>query len=95
MGADAAANSGLQSLVGANLPAAGTILANATNWGTVTQQATGAYNAGFNGTENLDNSDAYWLGLGFKLDLFDPIVFKLDAVYGAVDNNDFESYNFV
>lgn len=35
-----------------------------------------------------DNARAYWLGMGYSLDMFDPIVFSMDAIYGAVDAGD-------
>lgn len=44
--------------------------------------------AGVDGVEAEDNARAYWLGMGYSLDLFDPIVFSMDAMYGAVDAGD-------
>ncbi|UZP65880.1 outer membrane homotrimeric porin [Desulfovibrio mangrovi] len=45
--------------------------------------------AGAQGVETYeDNARAYWLGLGFSMDMFDPIVFKMDAMYGSVDSGD-------
>ncbi|WP_243546884.1 outer membrane homotrimeric porin [Pseudodesulfovibrio tunisiensis] len=35
-----------------------------------------------------DFDNAWWLGLGFKMDLFDPFVFKADLNYGTVDADD-------
>jgi hypothetical protein len=44
--------------------------------------------AGVGGIKAEDNARAYWLGMGYSLDMFDPIVFSMDAVYGAVDAGD-------
>lgn len=40
------------------------------------------------GTGDSDFDNAWWLGLGFKMDLFDPFVFKADLNYGTVDADD-------
>ncbi|GFM36748.1 outer membrane homotrimeric porin [Desulfovibrio psychrotolerans] len=89
VGGGAQAVGGLQSLFAANVPS-GVISGNATNnWGPATHTALPAfiYNS-YNGTENIDNHRAWWLGLGYELNMFDPIVFKFDAVYGKVDGGD-------
>ncbi|GFM32113.1 outer membrane homotrimeric porin [Desulfovibrio subterraneus] len=44
--------------------------------------------SGVAGVAADDNARAYWLGMGYSLDMFDPIVFSMDAVYGAVDAGD-------
>lgn len=44
--------------------------------------------SGVAGVKADDNARAYWLGMGYSLDMFDPIVFSMDAVYGAVDAGD-------
>lgn len=41
-----------------------------------------------NGANAEDNARAYWVGMGYSLDMFDPIVFSMDAMYGAVDAGD-------
>ncbi len=41
--------------------------------------------AGRNVYSTKDDISAYWVGSGFEMDLFDPIVFALDGVYGSVD----------
>lgn len=33
------------------------------------------------------NANAWWLGTSFNMDMFDPIVFAADAVYGSVDGD--------
>ncbi|TIH12161.1 hypothetical protein D0S45_18845 [Marinifilum sp. JC120] len=33
------------------------------------------------------NANAWWLGTSFAMDMFDPIVFNADIVYGAVDGD--------
>ncbi|GFM37009.1 outer membrane homotrimeric porin [Desulfovibrio psychrotolerans] len=89
VGAGAEAVGGLQSLFAANAPS-GVISGNATNnWGPATHTALPAfiYNS-YNGTENIDNHRAWWLGLGYELNMFDPIVFSFEAVYGKVDGGD-------
>lgn len=39
------------------------------------------------GTAYNKNADAWWLGTSFSMDMFDPIVFDADIVYGDVDAN--------
>jgi len=82
---------GLKSLFAANLPSGKVLANNATNnWGAATGGTVASrffYNA-YNGTENIDNHRAWWLGLGYELNMFDPIVFSFEAVYGQVDGGD-------
>ncbi|TIH12162.1 hypothetical protein D0S45_18850 [Marinifilum sp. JC120] len=41
--------------------------------------------AGPVGSAQTKNANAWWLGTSFSMDMFDPIVFNADIVYGAVD----------
>ncbi|MFW5498750.1 MULTISPECIES: outer membrane homotrimeric porin [unclassified Maridesulfovibrio] len=41
--------------------------------------------AGPVGSAQTKNANAWWLGTSFSMDMFDPIIFKADVVYGAVD----------
>ena len=87
VGGGAQAVGGLQSLFAANVPSGSGFRRNlnaTNNWGMVNGDAYLSYN----GTENIDNHRAWWLGLGYELNMFDPIVFKFDAIYGKVDGGD-------
>jgi len=90
IGKDTSSNEGIQSLFASNVPSGS--IGNGTNWGSYygSKSHNGYYS--FNGTESDNDSRAYWLGLGSTINLFDPIIFKFDAVYGAVDNSDYD-YN--
>ncbi|NDV24789.1 outer membrane homotrimeric porin [Desulfovibrio sp. JC022] len=37
------------------------------------------------GTAYTKNANAWWVGTSFSMDMFDPIVFNADLVYGSVD----------
>ncbi|WP_421901984.1 outer membrane homotrimeric porin [Maridesulfovibrio sp.] len=41
--------------------------------------------AGPVGSAQTKNANAWWLGTSFSMDMFDPIVFDADIVYGSVD----------
>ena len=51
------------------------------------------YGGALNGLESTNttgyekNANAWWLGTSFSMDMFDPIVFDADIVYGDVDAN--------
>ncbi|WP_421901985.1 outer membrane homotrimeric porin [Maridesulfovibrio sp.] len=50
--------------------------------------ATGRTVQGFSGpvgSVQTKNANAWWLGTSFSMDMFDPIVFAADIVYGSVD----------
>jgi len=42
-------------------------------------------NSGYGTPAEGDNSNAWWAGAGFNMDLFDPIVVYADFVYGSAD----------
>jgi len=43
-------------------------------------------NSGFGDPAEGDNSNVWWAGAGFSMDLFDPIVVYADFVYGSADD---------